>query len=151
MCSNGHNFCEECLRKSCLYSSRCPTCRVGIERPARNVFLQNFLRRRTSTCRHYGCNRVMSRERLLVHETICLYAPARCHCDWQGIAMNLPAHQNGCLQYLVHTEVQREVLTLRQEVMSLREKFCHLEQVRKSGMFMMTRVFQSYLCLCRKR
>ena len=110
MCVNGHNICNICRPKLDV----CPTCRKQFV-STRNVGLEKLAQEVKYPCtyRQFGCEEVFAHDKLVEHETRCLYRQLTCpaaicisgmQCDWTGNYNEvknhlMENHNETCLDY----------------------------------------------------
>jgi hypothetical protein len=121
-CCNGHFVCESCWEKI----TECPVCRSKKEK-FRNLFaekiLEDEIRGKVLPCAYSrnGCKAEFELERVLDHESVCIYRKVICPaklrgaCNWTGNIQEILRHvnQEKCVQVLesylcVHVETPTE-------------------------------------------
>lgn len=89
-CTNGHNFCEACVKKL----KECPTCRVKVVKWGRSLLAENFIQSIPHPCenKERGCTEEGPLSSLLTHSKECKFRMVRCpyiRCKAKNIQFNL--------------------------------------------------------------
>ena len=110
LCGNGHKICNVCKQKV----NSCPTCRGQFVR-TRNLALEDLARQLMYPCKYrpYGCTETFVQDKIVGHQTTCLYSPQVCPfaklaigtCSWTGSYKDIKAHLKenhfeGCCEYV---------------------------------------------------
>lgn len=92
-CGNGHITCPQCYRALPDVVKLCPTCRIHVPIPIRNLALEKFVQQHTPDipvkCPRDGCPLRLPLSGLAAHSAKCPYIPVVCvygkdKCPWRG-------------------------------------------------------------------
>ena len=97
LCENGHKICNICEPKV----NSCPSCRGQFAR-TRNLALEDLASQVMYPCKYrtYGCTETFGQDKIVGHQTKCLYSQQVCPvaklaigtCSWTGSYKDMKAH-----------------------------------------------------------
>ena len=106
ICKNSHNICKNCYDQLESEHKKCPTCRVNIEAPIRNLSVEKLIETWKYECvnKKDGCSIEANLSQIVEHENDCKFGIVNCKhlgCITSLNKQDMIDHEDNCVYRLI--------------------------------------------------